>query len=153
IFGDMDDLAWDLGNPDDKVKKNPIPVNLAIAITFGVVNLPAPINGSGLVDDFHPMKGPMTTQTLRGLQGSGAMHWRGDRANPPGTPGSAFNEVISFNNFNPAFPGLVGREEELAPSDMQKFTDFALELALPPNPVRAIDNSLTAAQQAGKNFY
>jgi DNA-binding beta-propeller fold protein YncE len=153
IFGDMDDLAWDLGNPDDKVKKNPIPINLAIAITFSAVNLPAPINGSGLVDDFHPMKGPMTTQTLRGMKGSGAMHWRGDRSNPPGTPGSAFNEVISFNNFNPAFPGLVGREEELAPADMQKFTDFALEIKLPPNPIRAIDGSLTAAQQAGKNFY
>ena len=153
IFGDMDDLAWDLGNPDDKVKKNPIPINLAIAITFGAVNLPAPINGSGLVDDFHPMKGPMTTQTLRGLLGSGAMHWRGDRSNPPGTPGSAFNEVISFNNFNPAFPGLVGRESELAPADMQKFTDFALEIMLPPNPNRAIDNSLTPAQQAGHDFY
>jgi hypothetical protein len=27
------------------------------------------------------MKGPMTTQTLRGLVNSGAMHWRCDRAN------------------------------------------------------------------------
>jgi hypothetical protein len=37
IFGDMDDLAWDLGNPDDAVKTNPIPINLAIAITAGAV--------------------------------------------------------------------------------------------------------------------
>ena len=41
----------------------------------------ATLIGSGKVDDFHPMKGPMTTQTLRGLTNSGAMHWRGDRSN------------------------------------------------------------------------
>src|SRR5262249_29362887 len=27
IFGDMDDLAWDLGNPDASVSKSPIPIN------------------------------------------------------------------------------------------------------------------------------
>jgi DNA-binding beta-propeller fold protein YncE len=153
IFGDMDDLAWDLGNPDDDVKTNPIPINLGIAITSGVFVLPTPINGTGVLTDFHPMKGPMTTQTLRGLLGSGAMHWRGDRANPPGNAASAFNEVISFNNFNVAFPGLVGREDELDPADMQKFTDFALQIKLPPNPVRALDNSLTTAQSNGRNFF
>jgi len=153
IFGDMDDLAWDLGNPDDPVKKNPIPINLAIAVTFNAFPLPAPINGSGLVNDFHPMKGPMTTQTLRGLKGSGAMHWRGDRSSPPGTAASAFDENVSFNNFNPAFVGLVGRDTELSPADMQKFTDFALQIMLPPNPNRPIDGTLTPAQQAGKNFF
>ena len=29
--------------------------------------------------DFHPMKGPMTTQSLRGMANHGPMHWRGDR--------------------------------------------------------------------------
>jgi DNA-binding beta-propeller fold protein YncE len=152
-FGDMDDLAWDLGNPDDIVTTNPIPINLAIAITSGVFQLPAPINGTGVVNHFHPMKGPMTTQTLRGMDGSGAMHWRGDRATPPGTAGSAFDEVNSFNNFNVAFPGLVGREEELTTQEMQAFTDFALQIMLPPNPVRALDNALNAAQLAGRTFY
>ena len=28
---------------------------------------------------FHPMKGPMTTQSLRGMANHGPMHWRGDR--------------------------------------------------------------------------
>jgi DNA-binding beta-propeller fold protein YncE len=153
IFGDMDDLAWDLGNPDDPVKKNPIPINLGIAITSGFFTLPAPINGTGRVNDFHPMKGPMTTQTLRGLLGSGAMHWRGDRSSPPGTAASAFDEVVSFNNFNGAFVGLVGRDSELSAADMQKFTDFALQIALPPNPNRKIDGTLTSDQQAGKNFF
>ena len=153
IFGDMDDLAWDLGNPDDAVKTNPIPINLAIAITSGAVTLPAPINGTGQVNVFHPMKGPMTTQTLRGMLGSGAMHWRGDRSNPPGTAASAFDEVNSFNNFNVAFPGLVGRDSQLSAAEMQAFTDFILQVTLPPNPVRALDNSLTAAQQAGQSFF
>jgi DNA-binding beta-propeller fold protein YncE len=153
IFGDMDDLAWNLGNPDDAVKPNPIPINLAIAVTSGVIHLPTPINGTGRVADFHPMKGPMTTQTLRGLKGSGAMHWRGDRATPPGTAASAFDEVNSFNNFNGAFVNLVGRDTELDPADMQKFTDFALQIILPPNPNRALDNSLNASEQAGRNFF
>lgn len=153
IFGDMDDLGWDLGNPDDDVKSNPIPINLAIGVTSGVFVLPSPINGTGQVTDFHPMKGPMTTQTLRGLDGSGAMHWRGDRANPPGNAASAFDENVSFNNFNVAFPGLLGRESEIDPADMQKFTDFALAIKLPPNPVRALDNSLTLEQLRGMSFF
>jgi len=153
IFGDMDDLAWDLGNPDAAVKKNPIPINLAIAITAGVVTMPEPINGTGKVDDFHPMKGPMTTQTLRGLLGSGAMHWRGDRSSPPGTAASAFDEQNSFNNFNAAFVDLVGRDSQIDPNDMQKFTDFTLQIIPPPNPNRPIDGTLTASQQAGHDFF
>jgi hypothetical protein len=146
-------FGWDLGNPDDDVKHNPIPINLALAITANVVHLPTPINGTGQVADFHPMKGPMTTQTLRGLLGSGAMHWRGDRANPPGTAASAFDEVNSFNNFIVAFPNLLGRDGEIDPADMQKFTDFALQITLPPNPVRALDNTLTASEASGQAFF
>jgi DNA-binding beta-propeller fold protein YncE len=134
IFGDFDSLAWDLGNPDDPVTANPIP------------NLIAP------TEPFHPLKGPMTTQTLRGLAGSGAMHWRGDRANGAfGT--SAFDEALSFNNFIVAFEGLLGRASEPGHADMQKFTDFALEIVLPPNPVRSLDNRLTANEQTGEDFY
>ena len=149
----MDDLAWDLGNPDNDVTANPIPINLAIAITGHVIPLPTPINGTGRINDFHPMKGPMTTQTLRGLLGSGAMHWRGDRSNPPGTAASAFDENISFNNFIVAFPGLLGRDSEIDPADMQKFTNFALQIKLPPNPVRALDNSLTPSRANGQSFF
>jgi YVTN family beta-propeller protein len=148
IFGDLDSLGWDLGNPDDVVTTNPIPINLAIAAPTA----PAPINGSGIVTDFHPMKGPMTTQTLRGLVNGGAMHWRGDRS--VGVFGTdPFDTSISFDNFNVAFPGLVGRDSQLAADDMQKFTDFALQITLPPNPVRALDDSLTPPQQAARNFY
>jgi hypothetical protein len=36
---------------------------------------------------------------------------------------------------------------------MQMFTDFQLQVVPPPNPVRKLDNSLTASQQRGSNFY
>src|ERR1700722_3881771 len=62
IFGDMDDLAWDLGNPDNSVTKSPIPINLNgllnILQATGGTGLSTPLNGSGTAADFHPMKGP-----------------------------------------------------------------------------------------------
>jgi len=41
----------------------------------------------------------------------------------------------------------------LDPADMQLFSDFALQLMLPPNPVRAIDNSLGASAAAGETVF
>src|SRR5580765_5191864 len=156
IFGDMDDIAWDLGNPDDVVKKNPIPINFGdnASIQLGKVlfNFRGPINGTGKQDDFHPMKGPMTTQTLRGLRNSGAMHWRGDRAN--GFFGiDPVDSNLSFNNFIVAFQGLVGSVDQPSTAEMQSFTDFQLQVLPPPNPVRHLDNSLTASQQLGHDFF
>jgi len=137
IFGDNDDLAWDLGNPDDSVLVNLNQFRLG------------PLGNA----DFHPMKGPMTTQTLRGMATHGPMHWRGDRsgANDPG--GSFSDEDAAFKRFNPAFEGLIGRSEQLTADQMQAFTDFILSVLPPPNPVRALDNSLTADEQAGRDFY
>ncbi len=154
IFGDMDHLAWDLGNPDDSVTSNPMPINfsdLFPVFSAGGVDIDA-LNGGADPDDFHPMKGPMTTQTLRGLRHAGAMHWRGDRSN--GFFGvDATDAELSFNNFVVAFSGLVGRPTDLNSTEMQAFTDFALQLTLPPNPIRNLDNSLTADQQAGADFF
>lgn len=145
-FGDMDQLGWDLGNPDDVVTSNPIPIVNPPPI------IPPGLNGVGQLAVFHPMKGPMTTQTLRGMQNGGAMHWRGDRSN--GFFGSsATDEDLSFRNFIVAFQGLLGRETPIADPDMQKFSSFALSLVLPPNPVRGLDNSLSPAAVQGQNFY
>lgn len=33
---------------------------------------------------------------------------------------------------------------------MEAFTDFNLQATYPPNPIRALDNSLTATQDAGR---
>ncbi|GFE82587.1 hypothetical protein GCM10011487_45870 [Steroidobacter agaridevorans] len=148
IFGDNDELAWDLGNPDDLVTSNPIPIRLG----FAALNTQPRINGTGVVTDFHPMKGPMTTQTLRGMRHHGAMHWRGDRSH--GFFGTdAFDPELSFNNFVVAFDGLIGRSTLPDLNTMQRFTNFQLEVQLPPNPVRNLDNSFTAAQQRGRDFY
>jgi DNA-binding beta-propeller fold protein YncE len=155
-FGDMDDLAWDLGNPDNAVSKSPIPINLGGFLTNSIAKLllgvSFQVNGTGNPADFHPMKGPFTTQTLRGLRNSGAMHWRGDRST--GIAGtSAFDSTVSFNNFAPAFQDLVGSPDRPSASQMQAFADFQLQVLPPPNPVRNLDNSLTTAQQLAADFF
>jgi YVTN family beta-propeller protein len=127
VFGDMDDLGWDLGNPDDDRVANGNPFTV----------------GGG--QPFHPMKGPMTTQSLRGMVNMGPQHWRGDRQG---------NSTQAFNAFNVAFPGLIGRDEgQFSAADMQKFTDFALQITYPPNPIRLLDNSLRADEVGGVSVY
>ena len=151
IFGDFDSLSWDLGNPDGVVKANPSPV-VPIRPEFG----DDPTFGQNTA--FHPMKGPLTTQSLRGMANHGPMHWRGDR-NGGFTSASAqpdtgsYDEAEAFKQFNPAFQDLLGRSSQLTPQQLQKFTDFALQIMYPPNPIRRLDNSLTASQQAGRDFF
>jgi DNA-binding beta-propeller fold protein YncE len=145
VFGDLDSLAWDLGDPDAPVTTNTQPSATEFIPPF---------------TSFHPMKGPMTTQTLRGLATEGAMHWRGDRVDgffgldPCNQPtGSVCNEDLSFRNFIVAFEGLIGKDGMITPAQMQQFTDFALQITLPPNPVRALDNSLDSDQAGGQQFF
>ena len=145
IFGDFDSLAWNLGDPDALVTANPQQV------------LGLPIQGG---PSFHPMKGPMTTQTLRGMATHGGLHWRGDRTNGllgldacDDGLGSICDEDLSFRNFIVAFEGLLGRDGILDTVDMQKFSDFTLQLMLPPNPVAAIDGMLTESQANGQDAY
>ncbi|HYC00780.1 MAG TPA: SMP-30/gluconolactonase/LRE family protein [Candidatus Limnocylindrales bacterium] len=145
IFGDFDSLAWDLGNPDDPEElNNPGPFTL---------------RGNLFIDeDHHPMKGPMTTQSLRGMDNHGPMHWRGDRTGGNDEPSQqpdqgAFDEQAAFKAFNPAFVGLIGRSEELTDEQMQAFTDFILDVMYPPNPVRALDNSLTPDQSNANGLF
>src|SRR5262249_23477821 len=103
IFGDFDGLSWDLGNPDETTQPLFNPTGF----------LPPPI-GTPVELDFKSMKGPMNTQSLRGLANHGAMHWRGDRNGAASGPsvqpnGGAYDENAAFNAFNVAFAGLVGR--------------------------------------------
>lgn len=176
IFGDLDGLAWDLGDPDGLITDSPLPVRLQELIEtnerFGLSSLLGSdagglgnidldsVNGDATLNQFHPMKGPMTTQTLRGLSTHGAMHWRGDRAagffnadpaNP--TRAEGYDEELSFKNFIVAFEGLNGLDGLISEAEMQAFTDFMLAVKMPPNPIRAIDNSLTPSQKRGEQFY
>ncbi len=108
---------------------------------------------------FSSNKGPMVTQTLAGMDNHGPMHWRGDRtggsADLPGLQPNKgmFNERKAFKAFNVAFPGLLGRDQELTTEQMNQFTDFILQNMLPPNPIRNLDNSLTAEQAKGKEIF
>ncbi len=109
-FGNNDALAWDLGDPQGQMAPSP------------------PNQIDPLLADFHPMKGPMVTQSLRGLRNTGRLHWRADRTN--------------FNSFNGAFVSLNGRADTLSAGDMQTYTDFVLTIQYPPNPNRRLDDGL-----------
>ena len=134
VFGDFDSLAWDLGDPFGASVANPNPFRV----------------GSG--GPFHPMKGPMTTQSFRGMADAGPMHWRGDRSG--GTNGGdPLDEDLAFKEFNPAFVGLLGRASELSVADMQAFTDFVLTMRYPPNPIRALDDTPTSDESDGEDLF
>lgn len=181
IGGDFDGLAWDLGNPGgiplrisgtvrkpDGTVANSVPGTFTIPIAFVL----------SLVPQFEPefraymqLKGPMTTQSLRGMDNHGSMHWRGDRngaINQDGSPvldamgnpvpnaqpnSGIFDEVRAFMSFNVAFPGLLGNSSMLSQQDMLDFTTFILQQTYPPNPNRALDNSLDPEEQVGAAFY
>src|SRR6266446_6389998 len=136
IFGDFDSLAWDLGDPFGTVVNNPNPFRV-----------PKP-SGS---PTFHPMKGPMTTQSLRGM--ADPMHWRGDRTGGTDAGGDPLAEDQAFKKFNPAFVGLLGATSQLSTAEMQSYTDFILTVRYPANPIRALDNSFTSTQSTGQNIF
>lgn len=114
IDAELDLLAWDLGNPGG---------------TMQTVTDPATGTFS-----LHPMKGPMTTQTLKGLKANEPFHWRGDKA--------------KFNDFNGAFDSLMGGSQ-LSSTDMQAFADFITTVRLAPNPNRKLDDTLPTTFAGG----
>ena len=113
VHGDFDAVAWDLGNP------------------LGTMAPKPPNQVDPLLQGYHPMKGPMTTQSLRGLPGTFLLHWRGDRAD--------------LAAFNPAFVSLMGRSTQLPDSEMAAFSDFVLALVYPPNPNQFLDRTVPDA--------
>jgi hypothetical protein len=152
VFGDFDSLAWNLGNPGGTVLNNPTPI-VPFQPPFDVLDPTL-----GVPKDFHPMKGPMVTQSLRGMANHGPMHWRGDRTGGNDEPSSqpddgVFDEDAAFKKFNPAFVSLLGRDAPITAEEMQKFTTFILQVMYPPNPIRSLDNSLTPSQQAGRDAF
>ena len=138
VFGDFDSLAWDLGDPESSDLSNPNPDG------------PFPANGQS----FQALKGPMTTQSLRGLDNHGPMHWRGDRT-AARSGGNALDEAGAFKEFNVAFEGLLGNTGPLSTIDMDSFTQFTMQIKYPPNPNRPFNftNSRTPAQQRGHDFF
>lgn len=113
----MDRLGWDLGDPAGASK----------ATTGQNLGGNVPGLNTGF-QPWHPMKGPMTTQTLQDIIAHEPLHWRGDRA--------------GLEEFNGAFIGLQGDDASLSPAAMQQFEDFLATISFPPNPYRNFDNSL-----------
>jgi len=108
IDSEMDLLAWNLGDPTGSLttlQQGPITIT------------------------FHPMKGPMTTQTLRGLANVEPYHWRGDKPD--------------FAAFNGAFAALLGGPQ-VSSADMAAFTNFINTIAYQPNPNQNLDRTLPA---------
>ena len=138
-FANFDSLAWDLGNPDGVETQN-------FNLRGPVAQLPSP--------PFSPLKGPMTTQTLRGLVNQHSMHWRGDRFGYRNGLPDTRDSTLAFEAFNVAFDSLLGRDAgPLTDDQMAAFTDFALQIEPPPNPVRALDNQLTTSQANGQTLF
>ncbi len=139
LFGDNDGIAWDLGNPDASWKENPRDYTGRIFTTYAL-------------RVHHPLKGPMVTQSLRGLEFQGPQHWRGDRTGAHRENGESL-ERAAFKEFREAFPGLLGKAEEPTEEELNKFADFVLQLRYPPNPIRRLDDTLTAVEEYGRDTY
>jgi YVTN family beta-propeller protein len=113
VDGDMDHLAWDLGDPGGTIT--------------GTLQ-------QGTLILFHPMKGPMTTQTLKGLLNLSPYHWRGDHQN--------------FAAFNSAFNTLLGGSQ-LATADMTIYTDFVNSILFQPNPYQTLSRGFPTTVLGG----
>jgi DNA-binding beta-propeller fold protein YncE len=123
----MDRLAWDLGDPSGDVKEfnQNCQTQLPSVTIFNC-------------DDFHPMKGPMMTQTFQDIIGNEPFHWRGDRN--------------GIEEFNAAFEGLLGDDVQLNSEEMQRFEDMLATITFPPNPFRNLDNSLPESIELNNHY-
>ncbi|MFM2164298.1 MAG: hypothetical protein RL325_735 [Planctomycetota bacterium] len=119
----MDQLSWDLGDPSGTVKAFNEVCNLG---------LPAQLGNCG---NWHPLKGPMTTQTLVGLEGQAPFHWRGDRND--------------FGQFNHTATALLGADSDFTLNEMNRMEAYVNSIAFPPNPNRNLDGSLKTSLAGG----
>ncbi len=119
IDGDRDGLAWDLGDPAGELFSN------------------------GSSAKLHPMKGPLLTQTLKGLAGERIFHWRADR------PG--------LESFNDTFATLLGGEP-LDDDDLETFVQYLKGIQFGPNSAANFNKDFNAelvgtAAAAGKAIF
>jgi len=113
-----DRLAWDLGDPAGNLVTN--------ANTI-----------------YHPMKGPMVTQTLQDIitptnfngqnLSQQILHWRGDRK--------------GIEDFNHTFTALQSADTELTTNEMAEFKGMLASIFFPPNFFRTFSNTLPASVQ------
>ena len=127
VFGDTDGMAWDLGSSQGTLLPAfPGAMGGSIASFSGqvVADTDTPLH--------NPMKGPMVTQSLRGMIDGEPFHWRGDRP--------------FFQNFQPAFKGLNGGGG-VSDAEMQKMATFVDSMVFPPNPYQDKNRTYSGDQQ------
>jgi YVTN family beta-propeller protein len=117
-FSGFDNIAWDLGDPSGKY------------VYPGTSEFP-PGQLDPLLEGFHPMKGPMATQSLRGLAGTGPLHWRADR--------------LDLSRFNPAFEKLLGNDRQLTGTEFGQYEAFVMSITYPPNPNQNLNRTFKDA--------
>ncbi|MES2923363.1 MAG: beta-propeller fold lactonase family protein [Verrucomicrobiota bacterium] len=121
LDADLDGLAWDLGDPGGEM------------VTVMGANLSAH-DPTPRPRVMHPMKGPMTTQTLRAMIDGAPFHWRGDRA--------------TLQTFNPTLDKLMAGSQ-LAQGDIDSLSTYLRTLMPHPNPNRRIDDTLPVSLNGG----
>ena len=119
VDGRFDRLAWDLGDPTGRLK-------FLTATNNNFARFPPAVT-----NHFHPMKGPMVTQTLQDIIGHEPFHWRGDRD--------------GLEEFNATFTNLQAAASALTTNEMQELEDFLATISFPPNPHRRFNNSLSTS--------
>ena len=128
VFGHADQLAWDLGDPSGSL------AYYYPDIMDGVLGFTRPeVTAPDVPASLHPMKGPMVTQSLRGLPDPATkdglpLHWRGDRR--------------CFHMFRGAFAGCSAAAASAA-LQMQEFAGFVrTHAASAPNPRQPKDRAV-----------
>ena len=113
-----DTEAWDLGDPAGAMQALDEPCESGLPF-------------AGTCNPWHPMKGPMMTQTLIGAVGTEPLHWRGDRP-----------DVAAFSV---GFTGLLGADAPPSPTELAQLETFLASIYFPPNPFRTFADGLPAS--------
>lgn len=137
VFGHEDQLGWDLGNPGG-----------SLAYYFPDVledfaGYPGQAMTWPTTAILNPMKGPMVTQSLRGLMDPDTkdnlpLHWRGDRR--------------TLHMFRGAFVGLLGGSG-LTGRQMQEMSSFLRSMRFPPNPNQPLDREYVGLAAQGRDLF
>lgn len=109
LDGDIDKVAWNLGDPNGEMQT---------------------VVSNERVYLLHPMKGPMTTRTLRGLLDMQPYQWRGDQQD--------------LRAINQKFDSLLGGTP-LAEADLTAYVRFLNAIRFQPNPNQNLDRTLPAS--------
>lgn len=137
VFGHADALAWDLGDPEGGL------AYYYPDILDGLASYPGQLVVSPATPMVHPLKGPMVTQSLRGLMDRDekddlTLHWRGERR--------------TIHTFQGAFKSLLGGTG-IDDRRMQEFATFVRSIDYAPNPFQRRDRKYVGAAQVGADVF